>query len=88
MKLIRKTYFHFHKTVYLEMLVSHRPQALVFSPSATSPYQVYFVNPVHVPRSEKVTLLKVFLKGANALPAAATALSSPMDTKGDAPTAT
>lgn len=44
-RLIRKTYFGFHKSVYLEILVSHRPQVLNFSPTGTTAYKAYFDNP-------------------------------------------
>lgn len=47
----------FHKPVYLEILTSHRPHDLIFSPTATTTYQAYIDNLVAcVPRSEKVSL--------------------------------
>ena len=88
MRMIKKTYFGFHKSVYLEILVSHRPQVLNFSPIGTTAYKTYFDNPLYVCQGLRKCHFKgLFLRGA--MPSCCHGLYlAPSTLKGDAPIAT
>ena len=87
-RMIKKTYFGFHKSVYLEILVSHRPQVLNFSPIGTTAYKTYFDNPLYVCQGLRKCHFKgLFLRGA--MPSCCHGLYlAPSTLKGDAPIAT
>ena len=86
MRLTRKTYFGFHKQVYLEVLASQRPQVLNFSSAGTTAYKAYFNDPKAYSDDDPVYVSQglrnchfggLFLRRANILPAAAMAFIQP-----------
>ena len=87
-RMIKKTYSGFHKSVYLEILVSHRPQVLNFSPIGTTAYKTYFDDPLYVCQGRRKCHFKgLFLRGA--MPSCCHGLYlAPSTLKGDAPIAT